>query len=167
MKIWSAALALVCLLGLHAAPAAAFTEIEVRQDRDGAGPSHIFHLHDGVLAVVDPLDGTVSAYADRQGTPLRSASLPVGFRPWRLVRLSGSVAIISEDGRSRIEVGRDQTAWPREFELIEHHPGDAAYRAPPLARVPSGVLLQPLRGAGALRIPAIGPYYVARARTLW
>jgi hypothetical protein len=166
MKIWSAALALVCLLGLHAAPAAAFTEIEVRQDRDGAGPSHIFHLHDGVLAVVDPLDGTVSAYADRQGTPLRSASLPVGFRPWRLVRLSGSVAIISEDGRSRIEVGRDQTAWPREFELIEHHPGDAAYRAPPLARVPSGVLLQPLRGAGALRIPAIGPYYVASAREL-
>ena len=70
MKIWSAALALICLLGLYAAPAAAFTEIEVRQDRDGAGPSHIFHLHDGVLAVVDPLDGTVSAYADRHGTPL-------------------------------------------------------------------------------------------------
>jgi hypothetical protein len=166
MKIWSAALALICLLGLHAAPAAAFTEIEVRQDRDGAGPSHIFHLHDGVLAVVDPLDGTVSAYADRHGTPLRSASLPVGFRPWRLVRLPGSVAIISEDGRSRIEIGRDQTAWPREFEPIEHHAGDATYRVPPLVRVPSGVLLLPFRGAGALRIRAIGPYYVASAREL-
>jgi hypothetical protein len=42
----------MCLLGLLPGPAAAFTEIEVRQDHDGAGPSHIFHLHDGVVAVV-------------------------------------------------------------------------------------------------------------------
>ena len=166
MSIRSAALALICLLGLHVAPAAAFTEIEVRQDRDGAGPSHIFHLHDEVVAVVDPLDGTVSAFADRHGTPLRSASLPVGFRPWRLVRLPASVAIISEDGRSRIEVGRDQTSWPREFELVEHHAGDAAYRVPPLVRTASGMLFEPFRGAGALRIRAIGPYYVASAREL-
>ena len=166
MSIRSAALALICLLGLHAAPAAAFTEIEVRQDRDGAGPSHIFHLHDSVLAVIDPLDGTISAYADTHGTPVRTASMPVGFRPWRLVRLPGSVAIISEDGRSRIEVARDQTAWPREFELIEHHAGDPTYRVPPLVRVPSGLLLQPFRGAGALRIRAIGPYYMASAREL-
>jgi hypothetical protein len=166
MSIRSAALALICLLGLHAAPAAAFTEIEVRQDRDGAGPSHIFHLHGDVVAVVDPLDGTVSAYADRHGTPLRSASLPVGFRPWRLVRLPASIAIISEDGRSRIEVGRDQAAWPREFELIEHHDGDSAYRVPPLVRTGFGVLLKPFRRAGALRIRAIGPYYLASAREL-
>jgi hypothetical protein len=166
MSIRSAALALICLLGLQAAPAAAFTEIEVRQDRDGAGPSHIFHLHDDVVAVVDPLDGTVSAYADRHGTPLRSAGLPVGFRPWRLVRLPTSIAIISEDGRSRIEVGRDQAAWPREFELIEHHDADAAYRVSPLVRTGWGVLLKPFRGAGALRIRAIGPYYLASAREL-
>jgi hypothetical protein len=120
MNIRSAAVALICLLGLLQAPAAAFTEIEVRQDHDGAGPSHIFHLHDGIVAVVDPLDGTISAYADTHGTPVRAASMPVGFRPWRLVRLPASIAIISEDGRSRIEVARDQTAWPREFAL-EHH----------------------------------------------
>jgi hypothetical protein len=166
MNIRSAALVLVCLLALHAAPAAAFTEIEVRQDHDGAGPSHIFHLHNGVVAVVDPLDGTISAYADTHGTPVRTASMPVGFRPWRLVRLATSVVVISEDGRSRIEVERDQTAWPREFALSEHHAGDAAYRVPPLVRTSSGVLLMPFRGAGALPIRAIGPYYVASAREL-
>jgi len=67
MNIRSAALGLMCLLGLVPAPAAAFSEIEVRQDHDGAGPSHIFHLHDSVVAVVDPLDGTISAYADTHG----------------------------------------------------------------------------------------------------
>jgi hypothetical protein len=87
----------MCLLGLLPAPAAAFTEVEVRQDHDGAGPSHIFHLHDNVVAVVDPLDGTISAYADTRGAPVRTASMPVGFHPWRLVRLPGSVAIISLD----------------------------------------------------------------------
>ena len=92
--------------------------------------------------------------------------MPAGFRPWRLVRLPASVAIISEDGRSRIEVGRDQTSWPREFELVEHHAGDAAYRVPPLVRTASGMLFEPFRGAGALRIRAIGPYYVASAREL-
>src|SRR5215469_18874382 len=143
MIIRSAALALICLLGLHAAPAAAFTEIEVRKDRDGAGPSHIFHLHDSVVAVVDPLDGTISAYADTHGTPVRTASMPIGFRPWRLVRLPASIAIISEDGRSRIEVARDQATWPREFALSEHHASDAAYRIAPLARTSSGVVLKP------------------------
>jgi hypothetical protein len=154
------------LLGLLPASAVAFTEIEVRQDHDGAGPSHIFHLHDSVVAVVDPLDGTISAYADTHGAPVRTASIPVGFHPWRLVRLPGSVAIISEDGHSRIEVARDQAAWPREFALSEHHAGDAAYRIAPLLRTPGGISLQPFRGAGALPIRAIGPYYVASAREL-
>ena len=166
MNIRSAALALICLLGLLQAPAAAFTEIEVRQDHDGAGPSHIFQLHDGIVAVVDPLDGTISAYADTHGTPVRTASMPVGFRPWRLVRLLASIAIISEDGRSRIEVARDQTAWPREFALSEHHASDAAYRVAPLVRTSSGVVLKPFRGAGALPIRAIGPYYIASAHEL-
>ena len=166
MNIRSAALGLVCLLGLLPAPAAAFTEIEVRQDHDGAGPSHIFHLHDSVVAVVDPLDGTISAHADTYGAPVRTASMPVAFRPWRLVRLPGSVAIISEDGRSRIEVARDQTAWPREFALSENHASDAAYRVAPLVRTSAGISLQPFRGAGALPIRAIGPYYVASAREL-
>jgi hypothetical protein len=132
--------------------AAAFTEIEVRQDHDGAGPSHIFHQHDSVVAVVDPLDGTISTYADTHGEPVRTASVPVGFHPWRLVRLPGSVAIISEDGRSRIEVARDQTAWPR-----EHHASDAAYRVAPLVRTSGGISLRPFRGPGALPIRAIGP----------
>jgi hypothetical protein len=166
MNIRSAVLGLTCLLALLQAPAAAFTESEVRKDHDGAGPSHIFHLHDGVVAVVDPLDGTVSAYADTHGEPVRTASIPVGFRPWRLVRLPSSVAIISEDGRSRIEVARDQTAWPREFALSEHHASDAAYRVAPLARTSAGISLQSFRGAGALPIRAIGPYYIASAREL-
>jgi hypothetical protein len=42
--------------------------------------------------MVDPLDGTISAHADTHGAPVRTASIPVGFRPWRLVRLPGSVA---------------------------------------------------------------------------
>jgi hypothetical protein len=166
MNIRSAALGLMCLLGLLPAPVAAFTEIEVRQDHDGAGPSHIFQLHDSVVAVVDPLDGTISAYADTQGAPVRTASMPVGFHPWRLVRLPGSVAIISEDGRSRIEVARDQTAWPREFTVSEHHAADVAYRVAPLVRTSAGISLKPFRGAGALSVRAIGPYYVASAREL-
>ena len=166
MNISSVALGLMCLLGLLPASAAAFTEIEVRQDHDGAGPSHIFHLHDGVVAVVDPLDGTISAYVDTHGAPTRTANVPVGFRPWRLVRLAGSVAIISEDGRSRIEVARDEKVWPREFALSEHHVSDAAYRVAPLVRTPAGISLQPFRGAGALPIRAIGPYYIASAREL-
>ena len=166
MNIRAAALGVMWSLGLLPAPAAAFTEIEVRQDHDGAGPSHIFHLHDSVVAVVDPLDGTVSAYADTHGAPVRTAITPVGFHPWRLVRLPSSVAIISEDGRSRIEVARDQTAWPREFALSENHASDAAYRVAPLVRTSAGVSLHPFRGAGALPIRAIGPYYVASAREL-
>jgi hypothetical protein len=117
-----------------------------------------------VVAVVDPLDGTISAYADTHGAPVRTASIPVGFHPWRLVRLPSSVAIISEDGR--IEVARDQTAWPREFALSEHHASDAAYRVAPLVRTSAGISLQPFRGAAALPIRAIGPYYVASAREL-
>jgi hypothetical protein len=84
MNIRSAALGLMCLLGLVPAPAAAFSEIEVRQDHDGAGPSHIFHLHDSVVAVVDPLDGTLSAYADTHGAPVRTASIPVGSTTSRI-----------------------------------------------------------------------------------
>ena len=97
---------------------------------------------------------------------VRTASIPLGFRPWRLVRLLGSIAIISEDGRSRIEVARDQTAWPRQLALSEHHASDAAYRVAPLVRTSAGISLQPFRGAGALPIRAIGPYYVASAREL-
>jgi hypothetical protein len=166
MNVRSAALGLICLLALLPAPARAFTEIEVRKDHDGAGPSHIFQLHDGVVAVVDPLGGTISAYADTHDAPVRTANMPVGFRPWRLVRLPSSVAIISEDGRSRIEVARDQTVWPHEFALSEHHASDAAYRVAPLARTSAGIMLQPFHGAGALAIRAIGPYYVASAREL-
>jgi hypothetical protein len=43
---------------------------------------------------------------------------------------------------------------------------DAAYRVAPLVRTSAGISLQPFRGAAALPIRAIGPYYVASAREL-
>ena len=54
---------LLLLLGLIlSTSASAFTEIPVREERDGAGPSHIFHLQDDYVAVVDPLDAKVIAF---------------------------------------------------------------------------------------------------------
>src|SRR5262245_23211467 len=162
---YGAAGVLFALIGL-CSPAAAFTEIEVRPDQDGAGPSHIFHLHDNVVAVIDPLDGTISVYGDKQSTALKTARMPAGFRPWRLVRQPASVAIISENGKSRIDVGRDETKWPHEFIAATHDDWGAAYQMPPVVRTRAGLTLKRFRGAGALPIRAIGPYYLASAREL-
>ena len=165
------ALALCALLAAYllAAPrcfASGFTEIEIRKDRDGAGPSHIFHLHDNVVAVVDPLEGAISAYRDTQGVAAKTALMPAGFRPWRLVRQPASVAIISEDGKQRIDVGRDESDWPRAFTAVAHDAKDAAYRIPPVVRTRSGLTLKAFRGERALPIRAVGPYYLASAREL-
>jgi hypothetical protein len=162
---YGAAAVLFALIGL-CSPAAAFTEIEVRPDQDGAGPSHIFHLHDNVVAVVDPLDGTISVYGDQQSTALKTARMPAGFRPWRLVRQSAGVAIISENGKSRIDVGRDETKWPHEFVVAAHHAREVAYQTPPVMRTKAGLTLKQFHGVGALPIRAIGPYYLASAREL-
>ena len=160
------ALALCALLAAPQSFASGFTEIEIRQDRDGAGPSHIFHLHDNMVAVVDPLDGAISAYRVTQGVAVKTALMPAGFRPWRLVRQPASVAIISEDGKQRIEVGRDEADWPREFAAAAHDAKDAAYRIPPVVRTRSGLTLKTFRGERALAIRAVGPYYLASAREL-
>jgi hypothetical protein len=161
-----ALLVVFALLALGQSPASGFTEIEIRKDRDGAGPSHIFHLHENVVAVVDPLDGAISAYGDAQSTALNTAFMPAGFRPGRLVRQPASVVIISEDGQWRIDVGRDESKWPPEFAATAHDGKDAAYRIPPVVRTRSGLTLKAFRGEGALAIRAIGPYYLASAREL-
>ena len=126
------ALLLFAFLALSQAQASGFTEIEIRKDRDGAGPSHIFHLHDNVVAVVDPLEGVISAYRDTNDAAVKTASMPTGFRPWRLVRRPASVAIISEDGKRRIDVGRDEFHWPGEFTAAAHDGKDGDYRIPPV-----------------------------------
>jgi hypothetical protein len=155
---------LLASLMIVSSSALAFTEIEIRDDRDGAGPSHIFHLHDNVVVVVDPLDGSISAYSDSQNTALKTAAMPAGFRPWRLVRQPTAIVIISEDQKSRIEVGRDESWWPGEFKALPH---DAAkFRMPPVARTRSGLMFKPLQGDGALAVRPIGPYYLASMREL-
>ena len=160
------ALLLFAFLALSQAQASGFTEIEIRKDRDGAGPSHIFHLHDNVVAVVDPLEGVISAYRDTNDAAVKTASMPTGFRPWRLVRRPASVAIISEDGKRRIDVGRDEFHWPGEFTAAAHDGKDATYRIPPVVRTRSGLTLKAFRGERALAIRAVGPYYLASAREL-
>jgi hypothetical protein len=146
--------------------ALAFTEIAIREDRDGAGPSHIFHLHDNVVAVVDPLDGFISAYRDGQNTALKTAAMPAGFRPWRLVRQPTAVVIISEDETSRIEVGRDEARWPAQFNATPHDVANDQFRVPPVMRTRSGLMLKAFRGKPALQVRPIGPYYLASMREL-
>ena len=125
---------LFAALGSFSPPARAFTEIEIREDRDGAGPSHIFHLHDNVVVVVDPLDGFVSAYSDGQSRALKTAAMPAGFRPWRLVRQPSTVVIISENEKSRIEIGRDESRWPNKFDASPHDTTEARFRMAPVVR---------------------------------
>ena len=80
------AILFIALSILSSRTALAFTEIEIRADRDGAGPSHIFLLRDNIVAVVDPLDGAISAYRDGESAALKTTKMPAGFRPGRLVR---------------------------------------------------------------------------------
>jgi hypothetical protein len=159
-------LLLFAALGSFLPSARAFTEIEIREDRDGAGPSHIFHLHDNVVVVVDPLDGFVSAYSDGQSTALKTAAMPAGFRPWRLVRQPSTVVIISEDEKSRIEIGRDESRWPNKFDASPHDTTEARFRMAPVVRTRSGLMLTASRGDRALAVRPIGPYYLASMREL-
>jgi hypothetical protein len=155
------------LFGLAcSADVSAFTEIPVRDYKDGAGPSHIFHLHDRVLAVVDPLEGKIVAYKDGRSSQIKEASLPNGSRPWRLVRQPDKVIIISEDEKSRIEVPRDETTWPQQFVAQGNDTADARFRMPRVRRTRSGLVLLAAGGQRALNVKAIGPNYMASMREL-
>jgi hypothetical protein len=159
---------LFCLIvaALGVFPARAFTEIDVREDRDGAGPSHIFQLHDRVVAVVDPLDGAVSAYLEGRSGALRTAMMPTGFRPGRLVRQPAGITIISEDETSRIEVARDESKWPSAFATAADDHGPAELKIPPVVRTRFGLMLKAYRGQRAVQVRPIGPYYLASLREL-
>jgi len=146
--------------------ALAFTEIPVRDYKDGGGPSHIFHLHDKVLAVVDPLEGKIVAYQSGHTSQIKEAALPNGSRPWRLVRLPDKVVIISEDEKSRIEVPRDETVWPHQFVATDHDKSDARFRMPRVQRTRSGLMLVAASGQRALNVKPIGPNYLASMREL-
>jgi hypothetical protein len=164
-RLRAVALCALLLAALLPSRVLAFSEIEVREDRDGAGPSHIFQLHDNVVAVVDPLDGAVMAYGGTWRTATRTAMMPAGFRPSRLVRQPSSVIIVSEDERTRIEVARDETQWPREFTTIPHDAAKAGLRPARVVRTPFALTLK-ARGARALSVRPIGPYYLASVREL-
>lgn len=144
----------------------AFTEIPIRDYKDGAGPSHIFHLHDRVLAVVDPLQGKIAAYKDGHSSQIKESSLPNGSRPWRLVRQPDKVIIISEDEKSRIEVPRDETTWPQQFIAQANDTADQRFRMPRVQRTRSGLMLLAAGGLRALNVRPIGPNYMASMREL-
>src|SRR5262245_60912107 len=161
MKVAKSALLLhtVFLLALALAgigEAAAFTEIPVRESRDGAGPSHIFALQGDVLAVVDPLGGTIAAYRTADGTVAKSARLPQRARPWRLTRSENAVVIISEDRTQKIVVPREIAAWPAQFESSDIRPNDPDLRT---KRTKSGLRLSAYGRKRALTVKPVGPYY--------
>jgi hypothetical protein len=163
-RAWPAIASLCSVLAVS--PALAFTEIEVRASKDGAGPSHIFHLHDRVVAVVDPLEGKVEAYGEGSGRKLAEAALPNGSRPWRLVREAGQISIISEDETSRIEVPRHVKDWPRAFADIPFDRTDPRFRMPRVQRTRSGLMLLAAGGEPALNVHPIGPHYMTSVREL-
>jgi hypothetical protein len=167
MRIIRALRAALILVALGCCSGAwAFTEIAVRPSKDGAGPSHIFHLHDGVVAIVDPLEEKIEAYQDGSSSKIRVAALPNGTKPWRLVRMADKVAIVSEDGTSRIEVPRDEQTWPQEFAAIPNDRADPRFRPARVQRTPSGLMLLAAGGEPALNVHAIGPNYLASLREL-
>jgi hypothetical protein len=151
---------------LACSPASAFTEVEVRASKDGAGPSHIFHLHDRVVAVVDPLEGKVEAYREGSGRKIAEAALPNGSKPWRLVREADKVHIISEDETSRIEVPRHEKDWPQAFAALPFDRTDPRFRVPRVQRTRSGLMLLAAGGEAALNVHPIGPNYMASLREL-
>jgi hypothetical protein len=150
----------------YSSGASAFTEIPVRPNKDGAGPSHIFHLHDRVLAVVDPLDGKIAAYKDGHDKSIKESRLPNGSRPWRLVRQPDKVIIISEGEKSRIEVPRDENTWPQQFVATDNDKADPRFRMPRVKRMRSGLTLLADGKLRALSVKAIGPNYLASLREL-
>jgi hypothetical protein len=157
--------------------ASAFTEIPVREERDGAGPSHIFHLQDDHVAVIDPLDAKVIAF--RICGPNRACDnataetsriereFPSGARLRRLIRQPDRITLISEDESQQLVVPRDVSRWPARFDLKPYARMEPDLKAPPVRRNTSDRLTFPARnGRPALSVRTLGPNYLASAREL-
>jgi hypothetical protein len=82
------------------------------------------------------------------------------------VRQPSTVVIISEDEKSRIEIGRDESRWPNKFDASPHDTTEARFRMAPVVRTRSGLMLKASRGDRALAVRPVGPYYLASMREL-
>ncbi len=162
--------ALALLLGLVIAMASdsahALAEIPVRDNMDGAGPSHIFGLRDGRVAVIDPLTFKIFAYDLSSGSVAASSDLPPRWRPWRLVRRTDAVVIVDEDQKSTVTVPRRAEKWPSAFVEKKFAVGDPKLRIRPVQRVHAGLRFSPLPNSPALTVISVGPYYLASVREL-
>lgn len=159
-------------------PAEAFTEITVRPEQDGAGPSHIIYLQNDYVAVVDPLDAKILAFklcGDRRscadGRDNSSGridrSYSVGHRFGRIVRQETQIVLITEDGTRKMTVPRDVTKWPSEFNVEAHNRSDRTLTPRQLERNTNDRLtILPQGTSTKLPIRAIGPSYLASAREL-
>jgi hypothetical protein len=162
------------LLGLIlSTSASAFTEIPVREERDGAGPSHIFHLQDDYVAVVDPLDAKVIAFrvcrVAAAGCEISriEREFPSGARLRRLIREQDRITLISEGEDRRLVIPRNVSAWPDRFDLKDYDRADHGLNPPAIKRNTSDRLTFPARdGLPALAVRTLGPNYLASAREL-
>ena len=164
---------LLLLLGLIlSTSASAFTEIPVREERDGAGPSHIFHLQDDYVAVVDPLDAKVIAFRVCRvaaGCEISriEREFPSGTRLRRLIRERDRIMLISEGEDRQLVIPRNVSAWPDRFDLKEYDRADHGLNPPAIKRNTYDRLTFPARaGLPALAIRTLGPNYLASAREL-
>ena len=164
---------LLLLLGLIlSTSASAFTEIPVREERDGAGPSHIFHLQDDYVAVVDPLDAKVIAFRVCRAAAGCEISriereFPSGTRLRRLIRERDRIMLISEGEDRQLVIPRNVSAWPDRFDLKEYDRADHGLNPPAIKRNTYDRLTFPARaGLPALAIRTLGPNYLASAREL-
>jgi hypothetical protein len=162
--------ALALLLGLAVAMAShgahALAEIPVRDNMDGAGPSHIFGLRDGRVAVIDPLTFKIFAYDLSTGSVAAASTLPPRWRPWRLLRRTDAVVIVDEDQKSTVTVPRRAEEWPSAFVEKKLALGDPKLRIRSVQRVHAGLKFSALPNSPALTVIPVGPYYLASVREL-
>jgi hypothetical protein len=161
---------------LWSSTAFAITEIPVRNDRDGAGPSHIFHLKDNQVVVIDPLESKLSVFRICQDGACNNQSaaaveltrtFPSGARFRRIVRQSDQVTLISEDEKQILVVPRDIAKWPASFGLSQYRSSDRNLAPPKVKRNTSYRVTFPrIKGYRAQTIRTIGPTYLASAREL-
>jgi hypothetical protein len=161
---------LALVLGLAVAMASnsahALAEMPVRDNMDGAGPSHILGLWDGRVAVIDPLTSKIFAYDLSTGSVAASSSLPPRWRPWRLIRRTDAVVIVDEDQKSTVTVPRRPENWPSSFVENKLAVDDPKLHIKPVQRVHAGLKFSALPGSPALTVMSVGPYYLASAREL-
>jgi hypothetical protein len=169
-------MSLILSLVALSSPAAAFNEIPLRPDQDGAGPSHIFHLQDDYVAVVDPLDAKLQAFKlcgsqtacdQTLARTTINRLLPSGSRFGRIVRQPTQIVLISEDLTKKLVVPRNVSNWPNNFALADHDRTDKSLTIPILSRnTPDRLTIQARGNLPSLPIRAIGPGYLASAREL-